>query len=386
MLKKKLAWFVPLFLLILFISCTPKAASVIPEAKSPSSTSAPPVSKTGWEAEWDMVLREARKEGLVVFYGPPLAETRKQFIEAFQKAYPGITLEYTGRRGTETAARIQAERRAGLYIADLYGGGTTTGLLSIKPFAVPIKPYLILPEVKDAKYWLEGRLDFADDANELNLVFTIDVSPRVTYNSTLVEAKKIEGASYWEFTKPEWRGKMIFTDPRTSGNGLALATFWYVHPDLGIKYIEALAANGVVLGRDMRLMAESVGRGKYLVAIANDVPFVKELQEAGMPLKWAEMKEGTFSTAAFGSLMFLDKAPHPNAARVFLNWLLGKEGQSIWTRTSGYASRRLDAPTDHLTPEVVPKQGVRYQPNDKEMYVMMKDEIVGRLNKIFSGF
>lgn len=385
-MSNKLLWSGLSFLLILFLSCTQKAAPVTSEMKAPATPVTQIVEKTGWEAQWDKILKEARKEGMVSFYGPPIADTRKAFIEGFQKAYPGITLDYTGRRGSETAAKIQAENRAGLYIADLYGGGTTTGLLSIKPFAVPIKPYIILPEVKDPKYWLEGRLDFADDANEINLVYTIDVSPRLAYNSNLVDPRKMDGVSYWEFTKPEWKGKTIFTDPRTAGNGLALATFWYVHPDLGIRYIEALAANGVVLGRDMRLMGESVGRGKYSILIANDVPFVKELQEAGMPIRWAEMKEGTFSTAAFGSLMFLDKAPHPNAATVFLNWLLGKEGQTLWTRTSGYASRRLDAPTEHLGPEVIPRVGVSYQPNDKEKYVMMKDEIGQQLNKIFAGF
>lgn len=373
-------------ILLLFLSCVPKTPNVTSEVKPPVVPVTKPSEKTGWEAQWEKILKEARKEGMVSFYGPPIAETRKAFIEGFQKSYPGITLEYTGRRGSETAAKIQAEHRAGLYIADIYGGGTTTGLISIKPYAVPIKPYLILPEVTDPKYWLEGRLDFADDANEINLVYTIDVSPRMAYNSNLVDPRKMEGISYWEFTKPEWKGKMIFTDPRTSGNGLALATFWYVHPELGIKYIEALAANEVVLGRDMRLMAEVVGRGKYSITIANDVPFIKELQDAGMPLRWAEMKEGTFSTAAFGSVMFLNKAPHPNAATVFLNWMLGKEGQAIWTKTSGYASRRLDAPTNHLAPEMIPKAGISYQPNDKEKYVMMKDEIGQKLNKIFSGF
>lgn len=388
-MSKKLIWMVlslASISFLLLLSCTLKSAPVTSEVKTPLNRLTTPLGKTGWEAKWEQILKEAKKEGLVTFYGPPIAETRQAFIDGFQRAYPGITLDYTGRRGSETAAKIQAEHRAAVYIADIYGGGTTTGLTSIKPYAIPIKPYLILPEVIDTKNWLEGRLDFADDANEIDLVFTIDVSPRVAYNSNLVDTRKIDGVSYWEFTKPEWKGKMIFTDPRTSGNGLALATFWYVHPELGIKYIEALAANGVVLGRDMRLMAESAGRGKYSILIASDVPFVKELQDAGMPLRWAEMKEGTFSTAAFGSVMFLDKAPHPNAATVFLNWLLGKEGQTLWTKTSGYASRRLDAPTGHLAPEVIPNPKIAYQPNDKEKYVNMKDEISQILNKIFAGF
>lgn len=322
-----------------------------------------------------------------MLYGPPIAETRARFIEAFQKAYPGITLDYVALGGSEVAPKITAERRAGIYQVDLHMGGTTTILSVLRPFAVPIQPYLILPDVKDPKQWLENRLDFSDDANEINLVFTINTSARVVFNSNLVDAKKMEGVSYWEFVKPEWKDKMIFWDPRTAGSGLAQATFWYAHKDLGLDYIKALAANGLVLSRDQRLMAEAVGRGKYNIVFSPDVALIIDLQKAGLPLAWAaNMKEGTYSSASFGSVIYMDKAPHPNAAIVFLNWLLGKEGQAKWTTSSGYASRRLDAPTSHLPTDMIPKQGVYYQPNYKEKYVNMKDEIGDQLNKIFTGF
>lgn len=371
----------------MFPSCAPKQGPAKPEVKATREPGVTPAITTGWEAEWEKTLSASKKEGKVVLYGPPIAETRQQFIEAFQKAYPGITLDYTAMAGAQVGPKIAAERRAGIYQVDLHMGGTTTILSTLRQFAVPIKPYLIRPEIKDPKEWFEGKLDFADDANELNLVFTINTSARVVYNSSLVDSKKMDGISYWEFTKPEWKGKMIYWDPRTAGSGLAQATFWYAHPDLGIKYIEAIAANGVVLSRDQRLMAEQVGRGKYNIVFSPDVALVIDLQKAGLPLAWASnMKEGTYSSASFGSVIFMDKAPHPNAATVFLNWLLGKEGQAIWTRSSGYASRRLDAPTDHLPTDMRPEQGVYYQPNYKEKYVNMKDEIGEQLNKIFAGF
>lgn len=105
---------------------------------------------------------------------------------------------------------------------------------------------------------------------------------------------------------------------------------------------------------------------------------------AGMPIAYLEnMKEGTVVTASSGSLMVVDKAPHPNATRVFLNWFLGKEGQYIVSKESQLPSRRIDIPRDHLDPKAVPKPGVVYQPNHLEEYVKMRDDIVSQLQDIY---
>ncbi len=383
----KIMWLALASVLVVLAACSQKPAPVAPQTGPTAAPSGPAVVKTGWEAEWDKILKGANKEGKIVLYGPPIAETRVQFIESFQKAYPGIALDYVAMTGSQVGPKIAAERRAGIYQVDLHVGGTTTILSTLRQFAEPIQPHLILPDVKDPKQWFEGRLDFADDTNEINLVFTINTSARVVFNSSLVDPKKMDGISYWEFTKPEWKGKMIYWDPRIAGSGLAQATFWYSHPDLGLEYIKAIAANGVVLSRDQRVMAEQVGRGKYNIVFSPDVALIIDLQKAGLPLAWANnMKEGSYASASFGSVIYMDKAPHPNAATVFLNWLLSKEAQAIWTTSSGYASRRLDAPVDHLLPEMRPKEGVFYQLNYKEKYVNMRDEIGEQLNKIFAGF
>ncbi|MDP2719357.1 MAG: hypothetical protein Q8P44_05960, partial [Dehalococcoidia bacterium] len=71
---------------------------------------------------------------------------------------------------------------------------------------------------------------------------------------------------------------------------------------------------------------------------------------------------------------------------VFINWLLGKEGQTLWTLTSGYASRRLDAPVDHLLEIERPQPGSAYSPNYKEAIATKKDEVAKILTEIFTGF
>ena len=121
----KLVWSI-LIALVFLLACAPKPAPVTTGAKEPVQTVVVPSPKEGWEAEWEKIVKEAKREGKVVLYGPPIAETRTGFIEGFQKAYPGIVLEYIGLEGVQTAPKLIAERRAGIYQVDVHVGGTTT--------------------------------------------------------------------------------------------------------------------------------------------------------------------------------------------------------------------------------------------------------------------
>jgi ABC-type Fe3+ transport system substrate-binding protein len=58
--------------------------------------------------------------------------------------------------------------------------------------------------------------------------------------------------------------------------------------------------------------------------------------------------------------MLVNKAPHPNAASVFLNWVLGKEGQTAWSKAMDHLSKRVDVPTDHLSPYIIPPANAKY--------------------------
>lgn len=370
-------------MLTTLFACSSRTPQSAPEAdyKTGNITSQPGTQLSRWEK----TVQDAQKEGVVVVYGAPIAEVRTAFTEVFQKRYPGIRLEYTGIGGAQSSPKITSERRAGLYVVDIHIGGTTTMLTTLKEFLAPVKSFLILPEVTDTKNWLEGRLDFADDAEQLNLVFTIDPSPRLVYNTDMVKLSDI--TSWFDLTKPMFKEKITMWDPRTAGSGLATATFWYIHPLLGADYLKAFAANKPTLTRDQRSQVELVARGKYLLSVDPDPPQVYELNKLGLPIKFPPvLKEGTYSSAGFGSLAVLDRAPHPNATAVFLNWLLGKEGQTTWTTASGFASRRLDVPTEHLPEAAIPKPGISYSPNYKESIVMRKDEIGPRIQEIFTGF
>ena len=72
------------------------------------------------------------------------------------------------------------------------------------------------------------------------------------------------------------------------------------------------------------------------------------------------MKEGASIGSGFGTVSYLNRAPHPNAARVFVNWLLSREGQTAWQKHTGRNSLRTDIRKDNIPADAIPTEGGNY--------------------------
>lgn len=371
----------------LLISCT-KPSPPGPAGTTPPPATARPEAKAGWEIEWQKTLDEAKKEGKVIVYGPPGSDARKALTAGFNKSYPGIEVEYFGATGAMIAPKVKSEKRAGLNTIDLHIGGTQSILSELVQFAAPVEPQLILPEIKDMKYWKEGKIDYADIARKFVFVFAVYGKVAIAYNPGLLESQKAQELSYWDLTRPELKGKVIVRDPRTAGPGQTSFLFLYAHPQLGPDMIRALAKNDVVLTRDDRQLLEWISVGKYAVGIGHSDLQLAELRKLGVQniKTQSVLKEGTYTTAGFSSLIIFDNPPHPNAARAYLNWLLSKEGQSLWTMTSSYPSRRTDMEdviTKYTDPEALIKPGITYINTYNEDTLAIRDKMVPLLNEVF---
>lgn len=378
--------------LVVILSCTsgttpaarPKGDSTATESKTDSALISTSSGKSTWQEEWENILSGAKKEGKVIVYGPPGGAVRQALTQEFMRAFSGISIDYVGQTGAAIVPRINSERKAGIYMVDLHIGSPITILLSLKELALPLEQFLILPEVKEGKYWLGGKLEFADLEGKYDFVFTTYAKLAMAYNPDLLEPQRASQLSYWDLTKPEWKGKVLMHNP-IMGPGRGTVTFLYLHSQLGLDFLRALAKNEPVLNTDDRLMLEWVGRGKYPLAIAPSELTAIELIRAGLPIKLQpRLKEGTYASAAFGSVIYVNKAPHPNAARVYLNWLLSKEGQTAYSRASGQPSRRVDIPTDHLNPETLLQPGLDYLPNYTENFAREQDKAAKLAEEIFS--
>ena len=96
----------------------------------------------------------------------------------------------------------------------------------------------------------------------------------------------------------------------------------------------------------------------------------------------AGLQEGGFVTASNATISAVRNAPHPNAAKLYLNYLLSNEGQMAWSKASGLASLRRDVPRDHIPEILLPQEGVSYQETYREKYVLMRREIVDFINTV----
>src|SRR5882757_9351573 len=200
------------------------------------------------QEEWERVLQAAKKEGKVAIIGPTGADRRDALTIAFEKKY-GIGIEYHSDSGAGILPRLSAERKADRYLWDVVITGTTTALENLIPARVldPLEANLILPEVKDLKLWRNGALEFLDPGRQL-LVMSPYQRGTLFVNSTLANPKEFK--SYKDLLDPKWKGKIVADDPRKSGPGQATFTFFFLHPELGAKFIRALGGQGLTLLKD----------------------------------------------------------------------------------------------------------------------------------------
>jgi len=356
------------------------ACSSAEKAVTPAPTAG---ARAPWEEEWQRVLAAAKQEGKVAVVGPAGAEARKALSEPFEKKY-GISVEFIGGSGSEMGARLKTERSAGQYLWDIFVGGTTTQIETLKKSGGldPVTSALILPDVTEPKNWRGGKVEFADKDGKYVLVFTTLAKAPIFVNSKLADPKELK--SYKDLLNPKWQGKILVHDPRVSGPGQASFTFFYQNKELGPDFIRSLAAQKPDLQRDSRQELDWLAQGKYAILVAGSDFTAATLKKEGVPIEVVDhrqLKEKSYLTSGNGSVSLLNKAPHPNAAKVFINWLLTKEGQTEFARAQGYASRRVDVPTDHLESWMLPEEGlwVSYD----EDAVELKDKVGTLLKEVF---
>jgi ABC-type Fe3+ transport system substrate-binding protein len=296
-------------------------------------------------AGYGQVLEAAKKEGKVVISIPASVEFRRQLEDGFKKRF-GIEVEVFTARGSSAVRRMADEFKAGIRHFDLHIGGSSSVVSGLLDEAVldPVESLFVLPEVKDPKQWWGGHM-WVDNAKKFIYSFNAYVTESIWYHTE--SAKSAELRSYDDLLNPKWKGKIGYLDPRSPGAGDSNWSFmWDVK---GEEYLKKLVAQELVLGRDQRLLADNLAKGKIAVLVGltyySYLPFIK----AGLPIKpLPALKDGTYGTGGSGNLAVIKNPPHPNATKLFVNWLLSREGQELATKALGQATRRLDVDTKAL--------------------------------------
>lgn len=348
---------------------TSKPALSTPSAPKPAeATPVKPAASADWKAEWDKTVAAAKKEGKVVVAGGA-GELYRKAAMSFQPAYPEITLEFTGINGSDFGPKITAEREAGQFLWDLHSGGGTTMLTVLKPKGAldPLKPALLLPDLLEDSKWLGGSEgSWVDKERQYVFEFEGRLRPVAYANRDLAPESQLNSMD--QLLDPKWKGKLVFQDPRLAGpQG---PCFGYLYALKGEEWLRKLWAQDPIIVKDGRQAVESVVRGTVPIGMCLDSAQLENFVQQGVaghvkPVDTVNVA-GVQLTSGFGNVVLINRAPHPNAAKVYINWLLSQDGQKAYVAATNLNSRRLDVQGPAAT---APDPKVKYQDMQKEEYL-----------------
>jgi len=327
-------------------------------------------SKPAWQVDWEKIVAAARKEGEVRLWGDQEI-THPDIVAAFTKEYPFIKPVTVSGRVGELMPRIIAERRAGKYLADLYSGGL--GGRSFFDFLKagvldPIKPLLVLPDVVDGSKWLNGEHYYADSEKQFVFMYEGSVAGvGLHYNTKLVDVKEFK--SYWDLLNPKWRGKILLYD--RVGVGSPSVVRFYYNSQLGPDFLRRLLTEmDLTVSQDRRQSSDWLAAGKFPICMdCGDTDRAKQQGLAVDEFPHANLKEASYEIGTSGNsgLALINNAPNSSAARLFINWFLSREGQTVWLTVMNTKvlepsdSMRVDIPKDKVSAPARREEGKKYR-------------------------
>jgi iron(III) transport system substrate-binding protein len=327
--------------------------------------------RADWKQDWEKTVAAAEKEGEVVMYGQGRVGV-SDAIKEFSKSYPKIRLNFISGQGSDLAKKIMAEKRADKHLVDIaVGGGGTMVLVYHKAGLLEkMSSAFVLPEVSDASLWWAKKHHYADPDQRNVFMAQGDVDDRIgAYNKNLLKSGDIH--SWWDVLDPKWKGKIVMSDPKWAGN-IGSWRYLYYAPELGPKFIRRFLEEAApVFSTDERQMTDWLAGGKYAMYLLAKDENIELAVKQGLPIDTLRApKDGGSITTGSGHISFFQKAPHPNAARVYINWFLSRDGQLAWQKFTLGNSLRTDIPKDMLPQgqAQVPKEGRTYMMTSLPQY------------------
>lgn len=334
-------------------------------AQSPAQTAAS-------QTEWDRTVAAAEKEGSVVVNSQPNLVWRDFIVREFAKAYPKIELNFSMIPSEQFVARVRLERQTGKYLWDLGAAGAAAGFALYKDGAIdPLLPEFILPEVDNPAVW--GGWDEAFVDIPRKYVFSMSafvLSPY--YNAAHVPHDKVAQLGLRVMLDPAYAGKTAWQDPGVPGSGQSYATLMRTLGDDDLRKL--LVDQKAMLFAQQQQVVDAMARATAWFGIGPSVsaliaPYVQAGAIKAEDIQpFGNKPEVSIISIAGNCLYVFNQRPHPNATRVFVNWILQKDVQSSLAKAIQQDSRRQDvAPTE--PPDQAPIKGAKYSvPQREEAY------------------
>jgi iron(III) transport system substrate-binding protein len=313
-----------------------------------------------WEKQWNQMVAAARKEGRVVVATSPDAVMRQEVIPRF-KARFGVDVEYLAGSSSQLASRLRIERQAGAFTIDVMLAGIQTVAMILYPEKMldPLKPALILPEVVEPSKWKSGKLWFVDPEEKYVLRAFSRIGNLMDIHTDYVKPSELR--SIRDLLNPKWKGKISTEDPTVLGTGSNQAARFYIQ--LGEEFVKRLYVDQKPLfTRDRRQIIDWLARGTAPISFSARTEDVEKMRQEGFPIvEIFDLPDfpGTLGASPW-LVTLMNRAPNPNAARLFVNWIVSKEGLDIYSRARTNPTLRADLDESFLPPQTIPRPGVKY--------------------------
>jgi ABC-type Fe3+ transport system substrate-binding protein len=257
-------------------------------------------------------LGKARQEGRVVFYtswGPSDAD---YVVKAFERKHPYIKVEPVRASSEKTLNRLLTEQRANRFLGDVVAvSGIQSGILKEKG---GLEPYESREAVNFPAEWRDP------EHYGVGLHQTIYV---IGYNSRLVPPDAVPRA-YDDLLQPRWKGQLGWDTEEYYVFGALMKARGR---DKGLEFWRKLADQNINFRKGYTLLAELVSAGEYPMAVSLYQHRVDEYHEKGAPLQW--IAPNPLIGGDPNKISLLKNAPRPNAAKVFIDYMLSVEGQKL---------------------------------------------------------
>ena len=257
------------------------------------------------------LIEAAKNEGNVAYYTTMTLSQSKKVADKFQAKYPFIQVDLFRSGADALLNKIQNEARGGLYAWDIVSGrGDMVLTLSeaklLAPYRSPESKFISQDMVDDEGYWT-----------------AYYVNPFVLgYNTNLVKKEDVP-KTYEQLLDPKWKGKKISIDDSAYGLLAGLTREW--GKEKAVAYFRKLAAQEPVVMRGNTNRVQLAMAGEYPLIIAY-APTIQRETSKGHPMDWVPLEPVPVQV---NPLMLAAKAPHPNSAKLLIDFLLSEEGQKM---------------------------------------------------------
>jgi ABC-type Fe3+ transport system substrate-binding protein len=328
------------------------------------------------QAAWDQIEAAANKEGSVTVYALTTLtpEQLPRLQELWKKDYPGIKIDLTTGRPVDVTTKVSTEFDAKAHVADVAQLGGSTGRQLDRMGALePFNP----PAVQDPSVkWRINPLQ--DEAQRgTNLAGTLSYVP-IWINSQLVKPED-EPHTHLDVTDPKWKGKIVWDVPWSAGYGWN--EYYLGKKTYGMDWVTKMQAQNVSFSPDTNNGPNVIARGEDSILLANlGSDTAVRLIHDGQPLKAIWPDDFTYGSA--NGFDVIKSAPHPNAAKVFVNWWFSQAGQQFYNDLGQWPNRSdLQPKEDWMKGFAHPKTYWYPTPADDALSAPMQKEAATYLKK-----